>query len=242
VSLLVEAKVLPHALVHLLQGNVDFGKVRVLSDELARVQSVVGATSLEDLGLVLDREVLPLKVGIDVLQIDVGGRMSKEGKTGWLVVRVSSYLLVEGEHFIVRSGAGVGEVVDSLALLLGHVNGDGQQVGEDGHRVGHVDDLLVLADLRDEVPGVEVIRDGHAKPEGEHVGVGLQQLLGEDLGARVEGTLVVGRILLLEALAADGVLSVVLVDAPAGVVGDVDSLQEASVHEVNSAHDVGAAR
>ncbi len=51
------------------------------------------------------------------------------------------YLLVEGQHFIVRSSTGVGEVVDALALLLGHVDGDGQEIVQNRDRVGHVDDL-----------------------------------------------------------------------------------------------------
>jgi hypothetical protein len=42
-------------------------------------------------------------------------------------------------------------------LALRHGEGDGEEVGEDGHGVGHVHHLVVLHDLRHEVARVQVL-------------------------------------------------------------------------------------
>ena len=74
--------------------------------------------------------------------------------------------------------SGVGEVPDSGQVTLGHLDGDGQELVQDGHAVGDVDDLLVAYDLGDEVAWVLQVRgDRHAHPERTHVVELLQQIL-----------------------------------------------------------------
>ena len=122
-----------------------------LINQLGRIQLAVAPASLDDLGLLLEGEVLPLELGTD----DVAE---------------------QGEDLVVGDGAGVGEVVDALLVVLGEEDGGGEEVGEDGVGVGDVDDALVFGDFGDEVAGVEVVGDGHSEAEDEDVVVVLHDL------------------------------------------------------------------
>lgn len=122
-----------------------------LIDQLGGVELAVAATGLDDLGLLIEREVLPGEVGTDVL-------------------------LEERQDLVVRDRTRVGEVVDPGLLVLGKEDGSREEIVEDGVGVGDVDDALVLGDLCDEVTGVEVVRDWHAESEDEAVGVVLHDL------------------------------------------------------------------
>mmetsp|Transcript_15714 Transcript_15714/g.37324 ORF Transcript_15714/g.37324 Transcript_15714/m.37324 type:complete len:211 (+) Transcript_15714:108-740(+) len=125
------------------------------------VEKVVGPRRYDDLCLLLDREVLPGKLRVDVL-------------------------LVQLQDLVVADGAGVGVVHDSGQLPAGHLDGHWEQLREDGHGVGDVDDLLVLDDLGDEVAGVEdVLDDRHPHTQSEHVVERLEEVLCHGLAVRV---------------------------------------------------------
>lgn len=61
--------------------------------------------------------------------------------------------------------AGVGEVEDADFVVLGEGDAERDEVGEDGHAVGDVDDAGVVEDLGDEVAVREVVGDGHSETE-----------------------------------------------------------------------------
>ena len=122
-----------------------------LLDQLGGVELAVATTSLDNLGLLLEREVLPGEIGAHVF-------------------------LEEGQNFIVRNCAWVGEVVDSGLFVLSKEDRGGEEIVEDGVRVGDVDYALVFGDLGHEVAGVEVIGDRHAESEDEAVAVVLHDL------------------------------------------------------------------
>lgn len=88
-------------------------------------------------------------------------------------------------------------------LSLGHLDGQRDELREDSHGVGDVDDLEVLDDLGDEVARVEkVSHDRHAHAQRQHVRERLQQVLRHRLAVRVVGAGEVGLVTLLEALQA----------------------------------------
>ena len=119
--------------------------------QLRGVKAAVAPAGLDDLRLLLEREVGPLEGGAhDIAE--------------------------EGQDLVVRDGARVGEVVDAGVAVVGEEDGGGEEVGEDGVRVGDVDDTVVLCDLGDEVAGVQVVGDGHAEAEDERVVVVLEDL------------------------------------------------------------------
>ena len=122
-----------------------------LVGQLGGVKLAVAATSLDDLSLLLKREVLPGEIGADVL-------------------------LEERQNLVVGDGAWVGEVVDSGLFVLGKEDGGWEEIVQDGVGVGDVDNALVFGDLGNEVAGVKVVGDGHAESEDEAVGVVLHDL------------------------------------------------------------------
>lgn len=117
-----------------------------LVDKLGSVQLAVGTSGLDNLGLLLEGEVLPGEVWSDVL-------------------------LEESKNLVVRDGSRVGEVVDTGLLVLGQDDGGWEEIVEDGVGVWDIDDSVVLGNLGDKVAGVEVVADGHAKTEDKSVGV-----------------------------------------------------------------------
>jgi hypothetical protein len=119
--------------------------------KLGGVELAVAATSLDDLGLLLKGEVLPGEAGADVL-------------------------LEQREDLVVRDSTWVGEVEDAGILVLSHKDRGREEVVEDGIGVGDIDDTIILGDLGDEVAGVKVVADWHAKSEDEAVGVVLHDL------------------------------------------------------------------
>lgn len=66
-------------------------------------------------------------------------------------------------------------------LVERHDESHRQQVREHGHRVGNVDDALVLGDLGDEGAGVQVVRDGHTETERKDVVVLVEELFIESI-------------------------------------------------------------
>jgi len=114
--------------------------------ELVGVQLAVGSSSLDNLCLLVQGEVLPGELGADVL-------------------------LEERENLVVGDGTWVGEVVDAGLFVLSQEDGGWEEIGEDGIGVGDIDNALVLGDLGDKVTGVQVVADWHTKSEDEAVGV-----------------------------------------------------------------------
>lgn len=108
-----------------------------LVDQLGGVQLAVAASSLDDLGLLLEGEVLPCEIRANVL-------------------------LEESKDLVVGDGTWVGEVVDTGILVLSKQDGSWEEVGKDGVGVGDIDDPVVFGDLGDEVTGVQVIADWHS--------------------------------------------------------------------------------
>ena len=135
-------------------------------------------------------------------------------------------------------GTWVGEVVDTGLLVLGEENGGWEEVVEDGVGVGDIDNTIVLGDLGDEVTGVEVIADWHAKSENQSVGVVLHDLFNVCLGLGVEGAVKVGLVGLEETWTANWVGLIVGVDAAGSEDGDVNALQEAGIGQVQGANDI----
>ena len=65
-----------------------------------------------------------------------------------------------------------------------HFDRVGEELRQDGHRVGDVDHLVVLDDLSDEIPRVEQVRDdGHTYTQRQHVGELLEHVLNHGLCA-----------------------------------------------------------
>jgi hypothetical protein len=114
--------------------------------KLCSIQLAVGASSLDDLGLLLEGKVLPAEIRSDEL-------------------------LEEGKNLVVGNSTWVGEVVDSSLLVLSQEDGSREEVGEDGVGVWNIDDTVVFGNLGDKVARVQVIGDWHTKSEDEAVGV-----------------------------------------------------------------------
>jgi len=76
-------------------------------------QLIVGTPGLKDLRLVFKGEVLPLKFGVDVLE--EWGECASHLRAP--MYQCCTHLLIEFKDLIMRSYAGVGEVVDSFASL-----------------------------------------------------------------------------------------------------------------------------
>lgn len=222
-----------HALEAALVSLVDLGNLVLvlleLIDKLGGVKLAVGSTSLDDLGLLVQCKVLPGEVWSDVL-------------------------LEEGEDLVVGDSTGVGEVVDSGVLVLGHEDGGWEEIVEDGVGVGDVDDTLVLGDLGDEVTGVEVIADWHAESEDQAVAVVLHDLrivsfcqiaypaqthlLNVCLGFGVERAIEVGLVSLEETWATNRVGVVVGIDTASGKDSDVNALLVTAIGQVNGTDNV----
>ena len=151
----MNAQVLLHSLEHphdgLLDGRNLHAKLAARLHQLARVQLVVRAARRQDLRLLLQREVLVGERRVDVL-------------------------LVQVQNLVVRDGAGVGEVEHAAAVVQRHLDAHGQQVVQHRHGVGDVHHALVLGDLRHEVARRQVVRDGHAHAQDQHVGIHLLEL------------------------------------------------------------------
>jgi len=196
---------------------VDLGDLEVvlleLLDKLGGVELAVASAGLDDLGLLVQCEVLPGEVWSDVL-------------------------LEEGQNLVVGDGTWVGEVVDTGILVLGQEDGGREEIVENSVGVGDIDDTLVFGDLGDEVTGVKVVADWHAKSEDQAVAVVLHDLLNVCLGLRVERTIEVGLVSLEESRAANWVAVVVGVDASSGKDSDVNALQVAGVSQVQGTDNV----
>lgn len=210
---------LGHALEALGVSLVDLWHLKAvlleLGGKLLGVEHAVGAAGLDDLGLLLEGEVLPGEVWTNVL-------------------------LEEGENLVVGDGTWVGEVVDAGLLVLSEEDGGWEEIVEDGVGVWNINDTIVLGDLGDKVAGVQVVRDWHSQSEDENVLVVLHDLLNVSLGLRVEGAVKVGLVGLLETWATDWVLLIVSVDAAGGEDGAVDVLEVAAVGKAEGTDNVGA--
>jgi len=108
-----------------------------LVDQLGGIELAVAASGLDNLGLLLQGEVLPCEIGADIL-------------------------LEEGKDLVVGDSSWVGEVEDSGILVLGHQDGSWEEIGKDGVGVRDIDNSVVFGDLGDEVTGVQVIADWHS--------------------------------------------------------------------------------
>lgn len=122
-----------------------------LVDQLRGIELAVASAGLDNLGLLLQCEVLPGKVWANVL-------------------------LKQGQDLIVRDSTRVGEVVDTSVLMFGQKNGGWEEVVENGVGVGDVYHSLVLGDLGDKVAGVKVVANGHSESENQNIGVCLHDL------------------------------------------------------------------
>ena len=122
-----------------------------LVDQLRGIELAVASAGLDNLGLLLQCEVLPGKVWANVL-------------------------LEQGQDLIVGDGTRVGEVVDTSVLMFGQKNGGWEEVVENGVGVGDVYHSLVLGDLGDKVAGMKVVADGHSESENQNIGVCLHDL------------------------------------------------------------------
>ena len=160
--------------------------------QLRRVQLAIAALGFDHLRLLLQREVAPLEPRIH-------------------------NLLVQTQHLVVPDRAGVREVVDAGLAVLGHGDGQREQVVQDRVGVGDVDDAVVFCDLRHEGARVQVVGDGHADAQGQAVGVGgADDVFDARLGEGVEAAAEVGRVGFGEGRADEGVAGVV-------VLGSVDA-------------------
>ena len=122
-----------------------------LLDKFGSVQLAVASSSLDDLRLLLQCEVLPGKVWANIF-------------------------FEEAENLVVGDGAWVGEVIDSGILVFRHEDGGREKIVKDGVGVGNVNHTLVLGDLGDKVAAVQVVADWHSKPEDERIGVEFHDL------------------------------------------------------------------
>ena len=208
-----------HALeAELIGGDdiVDDDSLGHVPEELGGVELVVGSGCRNDLGLFLNGKVLVRVGGINVLFVEV-------------------------QNLVVRNDPGVGKVVDARESLLGHGQGGREHLGQNGHGVGNVDDALVLDNLGDKGAVDEIVRDGHADPQNQAVGVLLEHGFHVSLGFAVKGSVKVGRVLFGKANSGSlGVLFVVDKDAAGGVDGAVDASFQTQVGQVEGSNDVGS--
>ena len=123
-----------------------------LIDQFGGVKLAVASSSLDDLRLLIQCEVLPREV--------------------W-----SNVLLEEAEDLIVGDSTWIGEIVDTGILVLGQEDRSWEEIMENCIRVGYVDDTLILRNLGNEVTGMQVVADGHTKSEDESVVVKFHDLL-----------------------------------------------------------------
>ena len=145
-------------LVHL--GHLDPVLVQ-LRHQLRRVEHTVAPPRLDDLALLLEREVGPRE-------------------------RRPHEPLEQAQDLVVADRARVGEVVDARLAVAGEEERGGQEVVEERGGVGHVDDACVGRDFGHERARVQVVRDGHAEAQDEGVGVGGQQCFGRGFRGGVE--------------------------------------------------------
>jgi hypothetical protein len=117
-----------------------------LGDKLGGVELAVGTAGLDDLGLLLEGEVLPGEVWADIL-------------------------LEESKNLVVGDGTWVGEVVDAGLVVLSKDDGGWEEVGENGVGVWNIDNAVVLGDLGNKVTAVEIVGDWHSQSQDEDVGV-----------------------------------------------------------------------
>lgn len=127
-------------------------------------------------------------------------------------------------------------------LPRGHEQGDGEEVRQDRHRVRHVHYLVVLDDLGDKIPRVQIVGNGHTDTEDAHVIVALQHVFHVCLGLAVERPEEVGRVLLREAGPPYRVLLVVLEDASRRVQRHVDPFQVTRLRQIQCPNNVRADR
>ena len=73
--------------------------------------------------------------------------------------------------------AWVGKVVDASLFVLGHQDGGGEEIVEDGVGVGNIHHTLVLSDLGNKVTAVQVVADWHSKSEDKSIGVVFHDLV-----------------------------------------------------------------
>ena len=113
------------------------------SNNFCRIELIVGALCCENFVLLLNGEIAPGKVGVNVL-------------------------LVHRQHLVVRNCPRVAEVVNTHEVVFGHFNRRRQHVAQDRHAVRHIHDFVVARDFGHEVTRGEVVGDGHA--EAQHHG------------------------------------------------------------------------
>lgn len=145
---------LPVGLKHVLDERVFDGQhFWKLLLQLACIHFVVTASSNDNLGLLLQGEVLVCQARVNVL-------------------------LVHVQDFVVANNARVGEIPDTCEVSLGHLDGDGKQLVKDRHGVRNVHNLIVFCDLGDEIAGGrKVTGDRHPHSQCAHVVKFLQKLL-----------------------------------------------------------------
>lgn len=140
--------VLNHTLEALLICIMDLRDLNTilsqLVDQLISIKHAVRASCLDDLALLVQREVLPCEAGTDDL-------------------------LEQAKHLVVRNSTRVGEVVDASLVSLGKDDGGGKEIVQNGVAVWYIDDAFVLCDLGDKVAGVQVVGYWHAKAQAEDV-------------------------------------------------------------------------
>lgn len=97
--------------------------------ELGGVKLAIAPTSLDDLGLLLDRKVLPGEVG-------------------------PNNFLEQRQNLVMADGTGIGEVVDASVFMLGHQDRCREQIGQDAVAVRDIYHPVILADLGHKVAWV----------------------------------------------------------------------------------------
>jgi len=184
-----------------------------LAHQLSRIELAIAPTSLDDLGLLLQCEVLPGEIRTDVF-------------------------LEERQDFVVGNGAWIGEVVDSGFFVFGEEDGGGEKVMKDSVGVRDIDYTLVLGDLGYEVSGVEIVGHGHTETENQAVRVEFHDLLNVGLGLGVERSSKIGLVSLEVSRSANWMGIVVGIDATSSKDGDVNAFQEASIGQVQGTNDI----
>jgi len=186
-----------------------------LVNQLRGIQLAIASSGLDNLGLLVQREVFP-------------------GET-WAHV-----FLKQSQHFVVRNSSWVGEVVDTRLLVLGHENGCWQEIVQDRVGIGDVDYALVFGDLGDEVAGMKVVADWHAESENKGVLVCLHDLLNMGLRFRIERAIEIGLVGLQVSRPSNWVRLIILVNTTRSIDGSMDSLQETSIGQVQSTDDIAS--
>lgn len=116
-----------------------------------------------------------------------------------------------------------------------------EHFSQDCHRVGDIDDAIVLDNLGDKGSVDQIVTDRHTDSQNHAVGILLEHGFHVSLGLAVKGSIKVGRILLGKAnTRSQRMLVVVDKDTTSGIDSAMDVANATKIGQVQCTNDIGA--